>query len=170
MFTLRCTVRLLRRLDSVPSGSPPVPTTRLGDWYANLIHLGRLQLVVAVSEKTFLPVVVAAAPGARLVERVRTSVGNVLHALGIESRAIDMEIAAMSDFTYGKTASKQVLGVMNEYAWLLEAWLKDPEHLLDVSIKLANTPVSPLYKTSVSPDRATVELFQASGPATVLMS
>jgi hypothetical protein len=70
MFTLRCTARLLKRMKVAPLVACPEPTTHLGDWYANLIHVGRQQLVLAVSEKTLLPVVVPAAPNSTLVPRL----------------------------------------------------------------------------------------------------
>ena len=47
---------LAERLGPTLSTSPIDPTTRLGDWYANLVHVGRLQLVLGVSERTLLPV------------------------------------------------------------------------------------------------------------------
>jgi hypothetical protein len=37
VLTLRCTRRLLARLDSEPITEDAAPTTRLGDWYANLL-------------------------------------------------------------------------------------------------------------------------------------
>jgi hypothetical protein len=41
VYTLRCTQRLLKRLDMKPEPAAPTPNTRLGDWYANLIHVRR---------------------------------------------------------------------------------------------------------------------------------
>jgi hypothetical protein len=60
VFSLRCTARLLERLKLKPQPAVPPPTTRLGDWYANLVHLPGRQVVLALSDRTFLPVVVAA--------------------------------------------------------------------------------------------------------------
>jgi hypothetical protein len=37
VFTLRCTKKLLARLGSTTVTDEVGPTTRLGDWYANLI-------------------------------------------------------------------------------------------------------------------------------------
>jgi hypothetical protein len=52
VFTLRSTARLLKRMKVAPVAACPDPTTHLGDWYANLIHVGHQQLVLAVSAKT----------------------------------------------------------------------------------------------------------------------
>jgi predicted ATPase len=40
VFTLRCTTRLAKRLKMELSATSPAPTTRLGDWHANLVHVG----------------------------------------------------------------------------------------------------------------------------------
>src|SRR6266849_7469921 len=40
MLTLRCTHKLLTRLKTKPSPTPPASTTKLGDWYANTLNVG----------------------------------------------------------------------------------------------------------------------------------
>jgi hypothetical protein len=60
MFTLRCTRKLLKRLGTRPSSEAVEPSTVLGDWYANLLHLRPQQLVLAMSERRLLCVVVPA--------------------------------------------------------------------------------------------------------------
>ena len=52
MFALRCTKKLLDRMRVDPESSPAAPTTILGDWYGNLIRVGKQQLILCVSEKT----------------------------------------------------------------------------------------------------------------------
>jgi hypothetical protein len=56
LFTLRCTKKLLTRLKVKPDPRPPPSTTKLGDWYADVLNLGRERLVLCVSELTLLPV------------------------------------------------------------------------------------------------------------------
>ena len=165
MFTLRCTSRLEKRLRPSLSASSVEPTTRLGDWYANLIRVGRLQLVLCVSERTLLPVVVAAAPIDELVPRLRVGVGQVLGAWGISAEEIAKEDAAMAGVAYGKTANRQVVGVMVEFARLVDLGFAALGSLLKVSLQLAETPCSPLYKTPhCSPDGTTAALFGAPLP------
>jgi hypothetical protein len=166
VFTLRCTQRLLARLKASPNDVPSDRTTRLGDWYANLVHVGRQQLVLAVSEQTFLPVVVAAAPNATLVARLAVATGEVLRALRVDPLAVDSEVAAMATAAIGRTLSRQVTGVMVDFAKQLEFYLEDESSLLSCSLRLAETPCSPLYKTAISPDRATLLLFVPSRSAT----
>jgi len=50
---------------------------------------------------------------------------------------------------------------MVDFAKALEFYVDDMPSLLDVSLRLAEAPCIPLFKTSVSPDRATVALFTA---------
>lgn len=160
MFTLRCTQRLLARSKVKLASEALEPTTRLGDWYANLLHLGRLQLVLAVSERTFLPVLIPAAPGATLVPRLRYGVASVLRALDVANANVEREVGEMEDVAYGRSASRQVTGIMVDFAKALEFYIGDEQSLLAVALKLSRTPCSPFYKTEeISPDRKTVALF-----------
>ena len=167
MFTLRCTSRLEKRLRPSLSASPVEPTTRLGDWYANLIRVGRVQLVLCVSERTLLPVVVAAAPIGEVAARLRVGLGEVLGAWGVSATVVAEENAAMEGVAYGKTANRQVVGVMVEFARMLDLGFAPLGSLVEVSVRLAEIPCSPLYKTPhSSPDRATAALFGAPPPRT----
>jgi hypothetical protein len=49
------------------------------------------------------------------------------------------------------------LGSMNDFAWMAEGYLDGSTSLLDVSLRLAETPCRPLEMNS--PRRATVALF-----------
>ena len=165
MFTLQCTGRLLRRLGVKPGvANVAAPTTRLGNWHANLIHVGRQQFVLAASDKTFLPVLVTAAPNSTLVVRLAGLVGDVLTAIGIPKTVAAAEVAEMSSVAIAKTNNKQVLGVLVELAGMLPFFLDDGASLQEVSLKLADAPCGPLRATAVSPDRATLELFGVAVP------
>ena len=83
--------------------------------------------------------------------------------LAIPADAIEREVAAMADVAYGKTTNRRVLGVMVDLAKGLPFYLDRGGSLLDVSMTLAETPCSPLYETTISPDRTTIALFK--GPA-----
>lgn len=49
MLVLRCAQELLDSLNSMPDPEPAPPDTVLRDWYANLIRVGRIQVVLAIS-------------------------------------------------------------------------------------------------------------------------
>jgi hypothetical protein len=162
VFTLRATSRLQARLGSPLSPSPGATTTRLGDWYANLVHVGRRQLVIAVSEPTYLPVVVAAAPIATLVPRLREGVAELLLALGVPKADVEREDAEMEQVAFAKASDRRVIGVMVDIAKSLDVYLERSSSLLALSMELAGTPCGPLYKTSVFPDETARALFAAN--------
>ena len=76
-----------------------------------------------------------------------------------QSVEIGREAAEMANAVYGRTANRQVIGIMVDFAKALEFYADDAPSLLDVSLRLAETPCGPLFRTTVSPDRATVALF-----------
>lgn len=61
----------------------------------------------------------------------------------------------------GRPPARQVNGIVVDFARALEVHVDDTAPLLDISLRLAETPCSPLYRTHVSPDRATVAMFGA---------
>ena len=144
MFTIRYTKKLLVRLGSTPMPDEVEPTTRLGDWYANLLYRPDGQLVLFVNERSLLPVVVLASPGSTLVTRFQEATADVLLALGVPATAVAVERREMVEARIGKTASRQVLGSMNDFAYLMGAFRKEPVSLTAAAVKLASTPCSPI--------------------------
>ncbi len=159
MFVLRCTQRLLARVKVATELAPPSSTTRLGDWYANLVHIQRRQLILAVSEQTLLPVLIPAAPIASLVPRLRAGITEVLQQLGLPKIDVDRESVQMEAVVFARTANRQVTGVMVDFAKALEFYVQDGASLAETSLQLAHTPCSPLYETTITPERATVALL-----------
>lgn len=161
MFVLRCTQKLLTRLHAVPVANSARTDTVLGDWYANLIRVGRLQLVLAVSERTLLPVLVPARDGRTLLPRLVDALEPVLLAIGIAAEDVAAERCTMQSALLGKTANRRVLGSMNDLAFQVEGALLDWPHrpLLEHSLWLARTPMSMLEHGA--PDQATVAAFEA---------
>lgn len=121
MYTLRCTRKLLARIDERPSSEGVASTTVLGDWYANLLYRRPRQLVLAMNERTLLCALVPAAPAATVVERLRVEIGGLLTDIGVAATAVDAELAAMRDVAIGATASRAVLGCMKDAALQLDA-------------------------------------------------
>jgi hypothetical protein len=140
----------------------PESTTRLGDWYANLLYIGRVQLVIALSDKTFLPVVLPAAPISTLPARLPGGVGQLLRALGVRAVDAEREQAAMAEVVFGKAVNRQVLGVMVDFAKALPFYIDSTPSLLALSLKLAGTPCGPLYKRTSFPDKETLVWFGAA--------
>lgn len=168
MFYLRCTNKLLER---VKAGiSPPGESdTLLGDWYGTVMFW-KPQVALLVSEHTLLPVLMPLAPAATLARRFPTQLALVLKEHGIPADFIAQEVWRMADACYAKTANRSVVGILSEFVRQTEFWLAayaygkgDDDDLLAISVKLAETPCSPLYKGPVSPDRALHKLVNGIG-------
>lgn len=118
MLTLRCTKKLLTRLKVKPDLQPPPSTTKLGDWYADVLNMGRERLVLCVSERALLPVIVPAA-GADLDVKLSRGLRETLEALHVPEATIDAEVSELVGVTIAKTASRVVLGSMNEFQFMV---------------------------------------------------
>ncbi|HYS79837.1 MAG TPA: hypothetical protein VEM76_03970 [Anaeromyxobacteraceae bacterium] len=157
MFTLRCTGKLLKRLHTSPVVDIEQPTTRLGDWYATLVYDHREQFVLCVSERSLLPVVVPAKEARTLAPRFRDTVAELLARLGVSPADIERERAEMADVRVGRTASRQVLGSMNDFLRMF-SWRAPGRSLLDESRQLAEAPCGPIGMRS--PDDLTLEMLR----------
>ena len=70
----------------------------------------------------------------------------------------------MRDRRLAKTANRSVVGIMNEFTFLAEAYRGDTPHLLALATRLATTPCGPLYSKHVSPDRELDALLRSFAP------
>ncbi len=156
MVRLRCTQRVLDRFDLKPSPVVAYSTTLLGDWYANLLNVGRARWVLCVSERALLPVILPA----RKVDfpsTLSTSLQAVLAGLGVPPPAINPEVGEMELIEVDRTRSRRVLGVMNDFSILAGVWLHDGAAPVDAALKVAESPTKPLDYDS--PGRVTRSLF-----------
>jgi len=160
MFSLRCTKKLLARMRIDPEPNPLAPSTILGDWYANLLYTGGRQLILAVSERTLLPVLLPAIDAKSIPSRLPTAVRAALAAIEIPSGAIDRELGEMSDFTISTTANRRVVGSMTDFAWMLEVPMDRGESLASAAAFLAECPCKPIGMES--PRFATKAAFAES--------
>ena len=108
MFTLRCTRALLKRIREKPNPSPPPPTTKLGNWYANILYTRPKQLILCVSERTLLPLLIEAAGISPIDARIREALTQMLQSLGVSDDKIEAELLAMADMAVSTTASRTI--------------------------------------------------------------
>lgn len=157
MLTIRCTQKLLRRLEH--DTAPPRSTTRLGDWYANILFSQPEQLILCMSERILLPVVITAKDAPTMGVRLRHALGVVLLRLGVPDTQIREELAEMNDVAFGPTRNRKVLGSHNDFMFRLSAYLEErpSAYLIDAALWLSDTPCGPIdYE---SPDRLARELL-----------
>ena len=154
MLVIRATKKVLDRIDGVTASDSDHSTTRLGDWYVNVLFW-KPQIALFVSEATLLPVLMPFAPATTLLDRFVSVLRAHLQAHGIGRSFTEPELAEMEPRRVAKTSSRSVLGVMNEFAYLAGVYARvdGGSDLLALSMRLAETPCGPLYKREISPDR-----------------
>ena len=142
MIVLRCTQKLLRRLGSADvSHSPARSTNALGDWYVNLLHIGRDQLVMATSERSLLTVLLPARElRASLAPNLSEMAWHLLVEIGVPPDRAASEAEAMRDATFARTASRSVLASMNDFALALDWHWRDGLSPMDIMLRFADTP------------------------------
>jgi hypothetical protein len=141
---------------------PPRSTGLLADWYATLALVDHMDLILAVSAKTLLPVVVLAEETQTFPERLPTAVGEVLSALGVPRAAIQRELGHMVEHNYAKTADRRVVASIVEYVRLLECELKPGTSLVRAALRLAEAPMGVIRMNSA--DNETLRRFRCSMP------
>lgn len=150
MITLCCTQKVRRRL-ALPSEPSALlePTTRLGNWYVNLVHFGRQQLGLATSERSLLTVILPARGLRETLEgNLRTAVGQLLPALGIPAEIVSRELAEMTPAVVAPAINRHVLGSMNEFAFHLGFGMERSGDPLVLALGLSDTPMSAVRSKS----------------------
>jgi hypothetical protein len=66
--------------------------------------------------KTLLPIILPAQDPASFPQRLRSALHVVLTKIGVTRQDIDAELAEMEDVAISKTASRQILGSMNDFS------------------------------------------------------
>ncbi|MGH8768861.1 MAG: DUF6933 domain-containing protein [Burkholderiales bacterium] len=146
MFTLCCTQKLLHKLRiAKPEATSMPPTNALGNWYANLIYVGRAQLVMATSERSLLTVLL---PAADLRKALVTNLGELtfllLQEIGINPDRAAEEVNAMQPALIARTESRSVLASMNDFALALDWHWRDGLAPMEIMLRFAETPKSAL--------------------------
>jgi hypothetical protein len=164
VLIVRATKKLLDRIGP-PSLDEEQSTTLMGQWYATAVFW-KPQVALFVNEPTLLPVLMPLAPAATLLARFPQQAAAVLAAHGTPEAVIDEEARQMRDPRLAKTANRSVVGIMNEFTFLAEAYRGDTPapDLLALAMRLATTPCGPLYSKHVSPDRELAALLRSFAP------
>ncbi len=160
VFFVHATKRLLTRVGSPVQDAGRGSSTALGDWYATVLFWAP-QVALFVNEPTLLPVLMPLAPAATLTERFPDALADVLAAQGASRSFIDDEVARMGGCQLATTKNRSVVGIMNEFSRLAEAYRVSPAEpdLIALALRPARTPCGPLYDRHVSPDRELAALI-----------
>jgi hypothetical protein len=68
---------------------------------------------------------IPAAPYKTILPRLAEAVGQLLGALGVAEVQVFAEVEAMRDAVVATTDDRRVLGSMNDFAWMTEAYVED---------------------------------------------
>ena len=162
VLIVRATTKLLQRVGPPTLRDGEESTTLLGQWYATALFW-KPQVALLVNEPTLLPVLMPLAPAATWPARIAHQVAAVLAAHGTPTSIIDEESSHMRDWRLARTANHSVVGIMNEFTYLAEAYRYDDpgQDLLELAVRLAATPCGPLYTRNISPNRELAALVRA---------
>ena len=146
MVVLRCTQQLRLRLKQFGDEPPARSTTRLGDWYVNLIRMGNRHVLLFISERSRLPVLISIREANRLRFVFPEAVCQMLAAVGVSATDIEEERSRMSEIAYGRTKSRSLLGTLNDFSFGVRLHFITARHesLHDIARVLARTPIMPL--------------------------
>jgi hypothetical protein len=168
MITLCCTQKVLRRLRvAEPEAIAMPPTNALGNWYVNLIYVGRIQMVMATSERSLLTVLLPSADlrNALVVNLVDTTC-RLLREIGIDSDCATREVEAMQPALIARTESRSVLASMNDFSLSLDWYWHDGLTSMEIMLRFAATPKSALMSEGMptgNPSEITRALLEVAG-------
>jgi hypothetical protein len=146
MVVLRCTQQLLFRLKQFDDAPAVRSTTRLGDWYGNILRMGRRHALIFISERSRLPVLIPIREANRLRFVFPDAVCQMLATVGVSAADIDDERSRMSEMAYGRTKSRSLLGTLNDFSFGVRVHFITArnESVEDIARVLARTPIMPL--------------------------
>jgi hypothetical protein len=99
---------------------------------------------------------------ASFTERLRSALEEVLESLAVDKAKIHEELQSMIDSVFAKTASRQILGSMNDFAHIMKSISDRNMSLKAISDFLGDTPCSPIGMST--PLDETARIFQAEIP------
>jgi hypothetical protein len=137
--------RALRERIPEPAAAHDESTTTLGPWYATRLRWRR-PAVLLVNQTTLLPLFLPMAPAASLLTRVPDAIAELLLHHDVPPLFVTAEHAAMTPIRLAPTADRSVVGILNEFTRLADWQRADTDNLLGLSLRLAATPLGPLYR------------------------
>ena len=145
MFSVRCTRKLIDKLQVPAVDSPPQPTNRMGDWYGNVLFKGHHRLIIFVSEQSLLSVIMPLRERKQLLPNFRSRLSELLFHLDVSERAVSMELAEMREVSIARTSNPSVLGTMNDLILNAKTYIQMHEDfsLLGLELWLSEFPCGP---------------------------
>lgn len=117
MFVLHCTKKAQDRLKVKPVDALPEPTTRLGNWYCHEFTASRHKYLIFVNERTFLQIVISVKglkASRDILEVFKQRLFKTFLLLKLSDKNFMPELLEMDEVVFAKTASRSVVGSMND--------------------------------------------------------
>ena len=117
----------------------------LGNWYCNLIRIDRRKCILFTNEKTlysFLIPNVLKKNITNIVEEFLVNLSFNLQAEGFGLEVINRVTQEYKEIGFAKTASKKVLGAMNQLAFEYEVFIEEKEGLENIKILEMNRDIN----------------------------
>lgn len=164
MLTVFGTKKLLDRIKPLIVAPDGTSSTTLGNWYATVLFW-KPQVALLVNERTLLPVLMPLAPASDLAARFPSHLAGVLASHGMPLSFVEHELAQMNEVQYAKTSNRSVVGIMNQFSYLAEGYREylQTNDLMALSMRLSETPCSPLYKGAITPENELKALAKTFG-------
>lgn len=146
MVVLCCTQQLLHRLKRLDDKARVTSTTRLGDWYGNIIRMGNRHVLLFISARSRLPVLIPVRQANKLRTILPDAMSDMLAWMRVPKDVIAEEREQMSEVAFGRTNSRSLLGTMNDYAFMSDGAFapKRDEPIDHIARFLAKSPIMPL--------------------------
>ena len=142
MPLIRCTRKLVAEIGTqVASPAGQGEAAILGDWYANLLQIGRRKCVIFTSERTLLTFVVIALNRDAIRDYAtlfRRGLRQVLESEGFAPGDVDRALDGYEDLTIAPTTDRSVLGSLNDLARLAAAHVQSVGGLLGCDLAVIN--------------------------------
>jgi len=117
---LKCTKRLLARLDVTPALAEPDPAPVLGDWFANVIPVWGGELIICLNERSLLTVILPASCTPALGASLRERVPILLRRLAAPSSFIVTVQGELEHVAIVKTDSRSMLSHLRDLSGFCE--------------------------------------------------
>ncbi len=147
MRIIHCTRKLLKELDVtlVEPDKISQPTGGLGNWYANLLKIDRRKCLLFTNEKTLYSFLIPNVLKKNITNIVEEFLINLSFNLQAEGFGLEVIRTVMQEYKgigFAKTASKKVLGSMNQLAFEYEVFIEGKEGLENVKILEMNRDIN----------------------------
>jgi uncharacterized protein DUF6933 len=144
--TRSCARLICHARTSVSESTIGTVSTPFGDWYGNVLHMGRRHALIFISERSRLPVLIPIREANRLRAVFPDAVCQTLGAVGVPAADIELERSRMSEIAYGRTKNRSLLGTLNDMSFGARVHFITARHdsLEDIALRLAETPILPL--------------------------